>query len=42
MFGVIDTLIPPYSPESNRIAERFDQTINMIARSMTIAALDFH
>jgi hypothetical protein len=38
---VIHELIPPYSPESIRIAECFHQTINTIARSLTIAAPDF-
>jgi hypothetical protein len=31
----------PYSLESNGIGEHFNQTINMIAHSMTIAAPDF-
>jgi hypothetical protein len=38
---VIDKLTPPYSPESNGIAVLFNQTINTIARPMTIAAPDF-
>jgi transposase InsO family protein len=38
---VIHELSPPYSADSNSIAEHFNQTINMIAQSMTIAAPDF-
>jgi transposase InsO family protein len=41
MSGVIHDLTPPYSSESNGMADRFNQTINTIARSMTIAAPDF-
>jgi transposase InsO family protein len=39
--GVIHKLTPPFSPESNVIVERFNQTIKTIARSMTIVAPDF-
>jgi hypothetical protein len=38
---VIHDLIRSYSPESNGIAEPFNQTINMIDHSMTILAPDF-
>jgi hypothetical protein len=37
----IHELTPPYSPESNGIAAHFNQTIDMIVYSMTIAGLDF-
>jgi transposase InsO family protein len=38
---VIHELTPPNSMESNGIFECFNQTINTIARSMTIGAPDF-
>jgi hypothetical protein len=41
MCRVIHYLKRPYSPELIGIAERFNQIINMIARSMTIATPDF-
>jgi hypothetical protein len=41
MCEVIYELTPPYSAESNGIAEYFIQTINLIVHSMTIAAPDF-
>jgi hypothetical protein len=41
MSGVIHELTLYYSPESHHIVEYFNQTINMIARSITIAAPDF-
>jgi hypothetical protein len=36
--GKIYELLPSYSPESNRIAEDFNQIFHTIARSMTSAA----
>jgi transposase InsO family protein len=41
MSRVIHELILPYSLESNGIAECFNQIINIIAYSMTIATPDF-
>jgi transposase InsO family protein len=40
--GVFHELTPPYSPESNGIAEYFNQTINTITDSITIGGPDFH
>jgi hypothetical protein len=40
MSRAINKLTPPYSPESNGTVEHSNQIINMIARSMTIAAPD--
>jgi hypothetical protein len=39
--GIIYEVIPSHSPESNRIAEPFNQHINIIVRSMTISSTDF-
>jgi hypothetical protein len=39
--GVIHELLPPATLESNGIAERFNQIINTIEHSMTIATVDF-
>jgi hypothetical protein len=39
--AVIHDLTPPYSPESIVIVEHFNQILNTIACSMTIAAPDF-
>jgi hypothetical protein len=41
MSRVIYELILPYSPESNGIAEDFNQILNMIVFCITIAAPDF-
>jgi transposase InsO family protein len=40
--SVVHEFTPPYSPESNGIAERFNQTVKSIMHSMTLATLDFH